>query len=238
MPTAFHYRVPHVVMILVIMLTTSHAFGGQLPIRLQLSTSLADPWHSPENDVDSLAALRDLPSPDHAQTLSVLTTVLPITAGLLLNATSKENHVVEYDAGGSPTGFHDENAQQTLAALVFLGGLIIGPSSGYFYGGCSERGTKGVFLRLGTGAAALMIASAVSVSSENGDWYEFKGLWENLRVIGVGFGLVVLEAILDVTKVDRIVREQNSKRLGTQINLELGQLPSTNAIGLSLSAGS
>jgi len=75
---------------------------------------------------------------------SLVGTLLPIGLGLGI--------AVVGESDGADTG----------GLLLFGGGLILGPFAGYAAGGCPDRGSAGVLIRLATGFMGVLVAGAVA----------------------------------------------------------------------------
>lgn len=88
------------------------------------------------------------------------------------------------------------------SGILTIPGLIIGPSTGYFYGGCPKRGLSGVALRSLIGAGALIW------NSESDD----------TQSIAITYaGLTLASAAYDIVKVRGVIRERN-RRIMKQVS--------------------
>jgi hypothetical protein len=106
-----------------------------------------------------------------------------------------------------------------------LGGLAIGPSLGFLYGGCWGRGLLTAGFRFG--ATMALVAVAVADDDGVGEW-------------GVSAWLVGMtgSAILDVATVGRAVRRQNQARLarrGLRVDLSPFAMPKGGGLQVRLS---
>ena len=103
-----------------------------------------------------------------AHLLSAGGLLVPVAAGGLLAAHS----------GGSSQG-------GSGAALIYAG-LMVGPSVGYFYGGCTKRAWIGIGIRAGITAAALTVAAVTPPTG---------GFDVDYLIGGVALGLIAVEGI-------------------------------------------
>ncbi len=90
-----------------------------------------------------------------------------------------------------------------------VAGIVVGPSAGYFYGGCGKRGFAGVLFRGGMLAASLPLARWAGQSSDDeGEW---AGFGEAMTVVGVAAVFICVDAAYDVFHVERAVTERNDR---------------------------
>jgi hypothetical protein len=126
----------------------------------------------------------------------------------------------------------------TWAGPVTLGlsGMIIGPSLGYYYGGCSHRGTTGIIVRTITGAITVGTAVAAGNSVESRG-LNFQGFDVAIGVCAVGSLVLFLESLYDVSKVREIVNNSNrekARQAEAHIALSPAYFADSNATGLQL----
>ena len=123
-----------------------------------------------------------------------------------------------------------------LGTLIGGGGILLGPVSGYVYGGVPTRGALGVALRLG-----LIAATPVVFAEQPGAQGEDVGL---AVVIGflAGLGLATLSDVWDISVVGAHV-EQHNRRLrqesqrGTSVRIESCRTPGVHAPGVAVRIG-
>lgn len=119
-------------------------------------------------------------------------------------------------------------------ALVLIGsGLLIGPSLGYFYGGKSDRGMKGVLIRTGI-EVVTMVGAGIAVSSGGGDFGDFGNVVAAFIVLAVGQGLVLAHGIYDIAKVKSEVRKYNQSLQETTLMVAPKYFADSGAPGLQL----
>jgi hypothetical protein len=107
---------------------------------------------------------------------------------------------------------------------VALGGLALGPSLGFFYGGCWGRGMLTACLRLGATYAAVAIAL-----SDRGAGPALAYGW---------LGGMAASAILDMATVGRAVRRRNQAlltRRGLNVDLSPVAVPKGGGVQVRLS---
>jgi hypothetical protein len=108
---------------------------------------------------------------------------------------------------------------------VMLGGLALGPSLGFLYGGCWGRGLLTAGIRFG----ATFAFAAFALSNEDGGVAAVASAW---LVSMAG------SAILDMATVGRAVRRQNRARLarrGIQVDLSPLAVPKGGGLQVRLS---
>lgn len=163
--------------------------------------------HRTKSTTDTMTTELRLPSETRATFLSTAFTVVPTAVGLAL-ATSGDDNV---GLGVGIAGF----------------GLFFGPSIGYFYGDCSNRGMTGVGVRslvaLGTG----VIAVIVSHTHKSEGWMDFGGLEAAAKVCAVGAGVIAVLCLYDISRVHDTVEKQNRHRRLSSVRLN----PSLSADG-------
>jgi len=146
----------------------------------------------------------DLKSEHTALWLSLGSTLLPLAAGGVMIAAS--------DAEGS------EGSLSTAGALLVSSGIYFGPAVGYWYGGASGRGWKGVGIRFGTGILAGLGVLAICGGNdgENCDFFESgnEGSVAAASVVMLaGMGVIAFSAIYDLARVKSHVRKANEDKL-------------------------
>jgi hypothetical protein len=185
---------------------------------------------------DSSLEMDNLPSPSKSELWSSVTTYIPIVAGVFIWSLQKPKHVVEYDSEGRVDWEYDEDPNRTVPVVIIASGIVIGPSSGYFYGRCAGRGANGIMLRVITGVATVVAACAVARSGESNEWMDFSNLYDAGMVAGIGAGIVIIEAAYDLARVKSTVRGHNEKALNISISLSPKIFSDGNAPGLELRA--
>ncbi len=132
----------------------------------------------------------ELKSPGKAARLSLLWTLVPLVGGVRLSDTER--------SGGE------------IAGAVAAAAVLVGPSVGYFYGGCGGRGTVGIAIRVGLTGVGLVAAAQA----------EWPSLWgsdeEGNAAAGItvlAFSAVVADMALDLARVSATVRRANDRRL-------------------------
>ena len=183
--------------------------------------------------IDSLSAIRGLPSPNKAVSLSMVSTMLPVAAGFVVWATQKPEHPDEY-YGGYFTNHHYRDYNRTLHLVLIATGVMFGPSAGYMYGDCGNRGGTGILIRGIVGTATVVTATAVANSMHSDGFMDFSAAIAGLTIGIVGGVVIVIDAIYDLSKVEQNVRAQNKKKLGTTFGLAPGISPYRGAPTLNL----
>lgn len=131
----------------------------------------------------------ELKSPQSAAWLSLAGTLVPLVGGIQLGK-----------AGG--TGAE-------IAGGAAIAGVLVGPSLGYFYGGCSRRGITGIAVRAGLSVVGLAAASQA----------EWPSLLDSDDKGNAAAGIVVLavtgvfvDMVIDLVRVSGTVRRENDRR--------------------------
>lgn len=182
---------------------------------------------------DSLSAIQGLPSPSKAVSLSLASTMLPIVAGFVVWAAQKPEHIVEhYD--GNATWEYDKDPDRTLPLVLIATGVMFGPSVGYVYGDCGNRGGAGILIRGIVGTATITTAYTVANSIHSDGFMDFSGAIAGLTIGVVGGAVIVVDAIYDLSKVEQHIRAQNDKKLGTTLGLAPGIYPYSGTPTLNL----
>lgn len=156
-------------------------------------------------------------SASKAFTYSLLATAVPVTLGTL-------------------SAFNNDLGTKEL--VLISGGLIIGPSVGYYYGGCAERGTTGLIIRLGAGAAsALLLAPIVKGEGSNNSYNDFGGGIPYMAVCAIGTSIILLDALADIMDVKYYVVKNNIRRAvkrGFNVTLVPKYFADSSATGMQL----
>lgn len=148
-----------------------------------------------------------LKSESTAKFLSLWLTVIPTVAGIEL-------------------GDHDKHA---AGSALVITGMIIGPSTGYFYGHCGRRGAQGILIRAITGG----VTAALTVSVADSEFPE--GLMA-IAVGGAGICAIIYEDIHDISHVKSEVRKHNDKIRSMSLHLRPRFFAQSKAFGLELRA--
>lgn len=119
--------------------------------------------------------------------LSLWSTIVPTLAGAALWLPALAPN---WSEGGGGTG------GPVAGAALTAGGLLIGPSLGYFYGGAAGRGWRGLGIRAAIGGIMTR-----SFTADAPDWVPF-----------AGGAAVVASAIWDIASVKRTVTARNASR--------------------------
>ena len=170
---------------------------------------------------DTSVSEQNLPSPNKALAWSLGWTLGPIAAGAAIWSMQKPTvHTVRYDEYS--TYVYSEDPNRTLPLVLIATGVIIGPSVGYFYGDCDDRGSNGIVIRgllVGATVAAALIAGQ---SQHSSGFMDFSGLEAAITAGVVGCGIVVIDSIYDLCLVKKNVQSQNNRKLATRVNLTPG----------------
>jgi hypothetical protein len=152
-------------------------------------------------------------SPSTALRWSLLGTVVPIGGGLALMAA---------------TGGMDQNAGAGYVGVVsFLGGIVVGPSLGYFSMGRPGRAWTGIGLRaLGFGAALGAAAASWDCTGSECDGAAVGAL--------LGSAVTLGSLIYDVATVQGAARRQQESRRGTSVNVAPTYSTSRHAAGMAV----
>jgi hypothetical protein len=164
---------------------------------------------------------QDLPSPNKALAWSLGWTLGPIAAGAVIWAAQKPRHLTEYN-GGFLVWDHYEDPDRTLPLVLAATGIMIGPSVGYFYGDCGNRGSAGIAIRGIVAGVTIVAATAVENSYHSSGFMDFSGLEAAITAGVVGCGIVVIDSIYDLCLVKKNVQTQNNRKLATRVNLTPG----------------
>lgn len=164
--------------------------NGRFDLSLQLLSTEAQAVVNP----DSISVAPKLPSPSRATKLSLIATALPVAAGIVLHKDESEG------------------SSNDIAGVLVISGVIIGPSVGYFYGGCAGRGGVGIAIRTGVVIGTVVALAAVVDAHEGDEFLDFSGLAAALTVVGIGGALILIDAIYDIVRVDGTVRHHNARQ--------------------------
>jgi hypothetical protein len=151
-------------------------------------------------------------------------TFQPKSAGAALRC-SLFGTVVPVATGIATIAMADKVQLITRGMLLVGSGIVVGPSVGYFYGGCGGRGGTGIAIRLGLGALTSGVM-AVGASPSNEGFL--------LGALLVGSGLATIHAIYDVAKVKSTVRKHNERLQARSLGVVPTYLPDSDAPGLAL----
>jgi len=155
-----------------------------------------------------------LVSESTAKSLSLWSTVIPTTAGMLVG---NKNHV----AGGT----------------LVVAGLIVGPSIGYFYGHCPGRGAQGLLIRAVTLGATVALTVRTAENTDTGDFgTNIANAELAIAIGGVGACALIYEAIHDIGHVRSEVERRNSRIVTASFSLGPRYFAQNKAFGLQLRA--
>lgn len=172
---------------------SSSEFAGS---RLMMRTGLRSDVQIQDAPAQESAPL-NLKSEDTAMWLSLGSTLLPVAAGAVMIAASD-----------------DESSLNTAGAILASSGLYIGPAVGYWYGGASGRGWKGVGIRLGTGLVAGLAITLICTSGDCGYFDNDSGSTTAVSLVALAAtGVILGSAIYDLAKVKSHVRKANEAKL-------------------------
>ncbi|HUO51293.1 MAG TPA: hypothetical protein VMT93_02140 [Gemmatimonadaceae bacterium] len=143
-------------------------------------------WGQAAHAADTLAArVARLPSPSTATWLSVGLTVGPALAGAVIAS---------------------NNAGNAAGSALFLGGAILGPAAGFWYGGVGGKAWPGILIR--TGGLVLMTIGAEGCL---GDAIGGRSCSTNSNGALIGGTVLLLgSAIYDMATVGKKVREHDA----------------------------
>jgi asparagine N-glycosylation enzyme membrane subunit Stt3 len=126
---------------------------------------------------------------------------------------------------------------KTIPAVFILSGVFLGPSAGYFYGGCPERGATGILLRVGTATLTGLAAREAARAHQSDEFMDFSGLEAALTVGAIGSGIILIESIVDIALVKGVVEKKNIERARqaeTNVTLLPAYFADSDAGGLEL----
>jgi hypothetical protein len=142
---------------------------------------------------------------------------------------------------GAFSALTDDMGTSQLALIS--SGLIVGPSIGYFYGGCAKRGIAGALVRFGTGAFALFVINSIEKKDDGEEDSYGMNMDINMgKAVGgvaalLGLTVVVIQSIYDISKVGETVEERNDELLtlyGMNVSLSPRYFADSGAGGLEL----
>lgn len=155
------------------------------------------------------AAAPDLKSDDTALWLSLGSTLLLGAAGATMIALDDS-----------------EGTLGTAGALIASTGIYFGPAVGYWYGGASGRGWKGVGIRFGTGL--LTGLGVLAICGGNGgencsvfDSGDEASVAAASILMLAGLGVITFSAIYDIANVKSHVRRANEVKSGDSARLSV-----------------
>ena len=173
--------------------------------------------------VDTLEEHQGLPSPHRAVRLSTAATALPIAFGVLAIPAAHSAPLV---------------VGVGLVAGVY-GGIILGPTAGYAYGGVGGRGAEGAFLRLAlvTVPPALAYALVGEGGNSSTNFVPLRDRESAMVAAGVlGTLAAGVCAAYDVAAVGAHVDRRNRALIGneTTLRIEPAAAPFTHAPAVAL----
>ncbi len=148
-------------------------------------------------------------SPGTATTLSLLGTVAPL--GLTMAGVGQ--------AEGAP-------------AWLLLGGLVVGPSLGYFYAGDTKGALKGLGLRTAVLGATMGTVAAIC-SSGCSIWGDDNGSLAAAGIVALaGLATTTVFAIRDIARADDTVRARNERIALAAVSVDVSYVPEVRAPGV------
>ena len=178
---------------------------------------------------DTLAGdLHPPKSESHALKLSLLGTGAPIVAGAAIAVLGVSHHTYpNYVNPSTGTPIETSHRWGLGVGIAAAGvGVILGPSLGYLYVGR----VGGLPIRLLLPVAGVA-AAAIPASSCNG---EDCGLDALAVGLGVGFGLVVVDAGYDLVRLKGVARRKNERVRHADVHLVPSNLKSTGLPALAV----
>ena len=172
--------------------TASSEFSGS---RLMLRTGLRTEVQLQDDPFQELTG-PTLKSEDKALWLSLGSTLLPVAAGAVMIAASG-----------------DDSSLNMVGTLLVGSGLYFGPAVGYWYGGASGRGWKGVGIRFGTGLVAGLAITMICTGGNCDLFNDDSGSTAAGLVALAATGVILGSAIYDLAKVKSHVRKANEAKL-------------------------
>lgn len=166
---------------------------------------------------------------------SKYSTLAPIVAGVVVWKLQKPKHLVDYDSYGNVVWDRYEDPDRMLPILLVCGGVIVGPSVGYFVGDCPNRGIAGILIRGGVAGLTLVAATAAANSVESDGFMNFGHQIAVGVMVGTVGSLVVLAlAGNDFAHIKEVVRRAHEKKLRGTIRLSPRMLDSGRVLGVGL----
>lgn len=133
-------------------------------------------------------------SENAAFALSLFGTALPVGSAILLDM--------------------DDTKESDFPFYLAVGGLVVGPSLGYFYGGVERRAWKGIALRTMVACGTLFVVALIP------DGISTRGHFSSKRnedsssdvvLLIIGSGVVAISALTDIFSVSGHVKRRNQK---------------------------
>ncbi|MCJ7581541.1 MAG: hypothetical protein MUP98_13525 [Candidatus Aminicenantes bacterium] len=112
-----------------------------------------------------------------------------------------------------------------LTGWMLIGGSIIGPSFGYFYGGLSRRGFRGI------GVRSLCLVSLIGGVAVG--WNGDSEIVAHSLIIG-GIAGYFISAIYDIASVSRKVREHNAEIRNMAFSIAPIIVPQKKMLGIGV----
>jgi hypothetical protein len=99
-------------------------------------------------------------------------------------------------------------------ALMATAGVVVGPAVGYWTGGASSRGWKGVAIRLGVGVGGTLAIAGICSGDNCPIFGDDDGATAVAALVALAAaGVIVGSAVADVSHVRRHVRQRNERIL-------------------------
>ncbi len=158
-------------------------------------------------------------SENAALALSLFGTILPVGTGIMLEM--------------------DNNRESDVPFWLAAGGLVVGPSLGYFHGGVERRAWKGLALRSTVAFATLFIVAmtqdGITVQGNVGRGNQGVSS-ADVVLLFIGSSAVALSALDDIFSVSDHVKKRNQKLFYGDFTLLPTYFPQHKAGGLVLHA--
>lgn len=147
-----------------------------------------------------------------AQDLSVSGTVIPVVVGVVVWAA--------YRTGGEPS--------RKIPIAFIYGGLILGPSWGYFYTESVPRGLLGIGMRTAIGLYTISVIQ----NKEEDNELRIPNLQNSFFLVGTSF--MAVSAIYDIFEIRESVRKHNRKQWDKSFMLTPRYFSESKAVGLGI----
>ncbi len=156
-------------------------------------------------------------SENAALALSLFGTILPVGTGIMLEL--------------------DNDRESDVPFWLATGGLVVGPSFGYFYGGVERRAWKGIAFRTMVTCGTLFIVALIP------DGVSIKQHFNSVRrdesssdviLLAIGYGVVAISALTDISSVSNHVKKRNQKPWYGNFAVLPQYFPRHKATGLQL----
>jgi hypothetical protein len=194
---------------------------------------LADTLHL--NGLKPLAArVTTLALESRAYNWSKCSFLVPMAVGSLVLKLQKRKHVQEYGSNGQVVWDHYEDPDHTLPVALICGGLILGPSAGYFAGGCPERGLSGILLRTATAGLTVGIVAVAANAAKDDEFLDFSNIAAAVTFGAVGATAILFEAAYDISHVKQAVRLQALQKKKAVVSVAPALFGGGNAPGMEL----